>query len=232
MYFAVLRPYAFMVGSCRYTKWCPVIGYYLLVMAIYTCCVVAPSADFQQGEIYRIMYVHVPAAWLSIMVYVGITITSVLFLLTKQPLFASLSKTGAQIGTLFTVFTVLTGCLWGKPLWGTFWVWDARLTSVLILLFIYLGALRFMAISAEIASILICLGLLNIPVIKFSVYWWNTLHQPSSITQFGASIHMSMLVPILLMFAFFWLVSFVLVVLEARQFLLSAYSVSLSKQIK
>ena len=120
---------------------------------------------------------------------------------------------------------------WGKPMWGTFWVWDARLTSVLILFFIYLGVLRFQQFSADVASISICIGLINIPIIKFSVNWWNTLHQPSSISQFGISIHISMLIPILLILTSFFCLSGIFFILETRQIILSFSSFSVKSQI-
>ncbi len=150
-------------------------------------------------------------------------ISSVLFLLTKHPLFQLFSETGAKIGASFTLFTLVTGGFWGKPMWGTFWVWDARLTSVSISFSIYPGALRFQEFSADVAPILICIGPINIPIIKFSVNWWNTLHQPSSISQFGTSIHISMLIPIFLIFASFFFLTGILFILETRQIIPSFY---------
>jgi heme exporter protein CcmC len=202
---------------------------FLTVIAVYLSAWVAPT-DFQQGENYRIIFVHVPAAWMSLFIYLLISLTSFLFLITKHPIFNLFSAAGARIGTLFTLLTLLTGCFWGKPMWGTFWVWDARLTSVLILFFIYLGAIRFNTFGAsELGSIFICIGLINIPIIKFSVNWWNTLHQPSSITQFGASIHASMLVPILFMFLTFFCLFVLLLLIETRKFILISYIFSLKQ---
>jgi heme exporter protein C len=203
---------------------------FFLSLSFYLSTWVAPS-DFQQGENYRIIYVHVPAAWMSLLVYIFITITSLLFLITKHPFFNLLSMIGTKIGALFTVITLLTGSFWGKPMWGTFWVWDARLTSVLILLFIYIGILYFNQISSELGSILVCVGLINIPIIKFSVNWWNTLHQPSSITQFGAAIHISMLTPIILMFFTFFLVFLLLLFLETRHFILTSFYLSYKNNV-
>jgi heme exporter protein CcmC len=215
-----------MFGSQRFTMLLVALTSFLLVIATYLSTWVAPT-DFQQGENYRIIYVHVPAAWMSLFIYLIISITSFLFLVTKHPIFNLISRIGAKIGSLFTLLTLLTGCFWGKPMWGTFWVWDARLTSVLILFFIYLGAIRLSEFSAEIGSIFICIGLINIPIIKFSVNWWNTLHQPSSITQFGTSIHISMLVPILFMFLAFFSLCILLVLLQTRKFILKSYIFSL-----
>jgi heme exporter protein CcmC len=231
MYFELLRPYSVMLMSFRYIPLFLTACYFLLAVAFYLSSWVAPS-DFQQGENYRILFIHVPAAWISLLIYILVTFTSILYLITKHPLFHLFTQTGSRIGALFTLLTLCSGCLWGKPMWGTFWVWDARLTSVLILFFIYLGALRFNTISADIASIFICIGFINIPIIKFSVNWWNTLHQPSSISQFGTSIHISMLTPILLMFLCFVLICLLLFCIEMRQYILHHYSFSLAKQIK
>lgn len=218
-----------MVGSQRASLFLISIITFLTAIALYLSAWVAPT-DFQQGENYRIIFVHVPAAWMSLFIYLLISVASFLFLITKHPIFHLFSTTGAQVGTLFTLLTLLTGCFWGKPMWGTYWVWDARLTSVLILFFIYLGAIRFNTNGTpEIGSIFICIGLINIPIIKFSVNWWNTLHQPSSITQFGASIHVSMLVPIFLMFLTFFCLSLFLLLVETRKFILKSYIFSLKQ---
>nr|YP_010576500.1 cytochrome c biogenesis C [Andreaea regularis]UZN44041.1 cytochrome c biogenesis C [Andreaea regularis] len=230
MYFEILRPYFLMLCSFRYAQ--ILIGFcrFLTAMAIYLSIWVAPS-DFQQGENYRIIYVHVPAARMSLLIYIAMAISSLLFLLTKHPLFQLFSKSGAKIGALFTLFTLVTGGFWGKPMWGTFWVWDARLTSVLILFLIYLGALRFQQFSADVASISIRIGLINIPIIKFSVNRWNTLHQPSSISQFGTSIHISMLIPILLILTSLLCLTGIFFILETRQIILSFSSFSVKNQI-
>jgi len=125
--------------------------------------------DFQQGENSCIIYVHVPATRMSLLIYITMAISNVLFLLTKHPLFQLFSETSAKIRALFTLFTLITGGFWGKPMWGTFWVWDARLTSILIFLFIYPGALCSQEFSTDITSIFICVGLINILIIKFSI---------------------------------------------------------------
>jgi len=228
--FPLLRSYFFSFRSSRYARILMAFSFFLTAMAILLCLWGAPS-DSQQGENSRILYVHVPAAWMSLLIYIAMAISSVLFLLTKHPFFQLLSGTGANIGALFTLFTLVTGGLWGKPMWGTFWVWDARSTSVLILFFLYLGALRFQQLSADVASIFICIGLIDIPIIKFSVNWWNTLHQPSSISQFGTSIHISMLIPILFIFASFLLLTWSLFLLETRKFILSSSGSSVKKRM-
>ncbi|MCL7044411.1 hypothetical protein MKW94_006147 [Papaver nudicaule] len=204
---------------------------FLTAMAIHLSLRVAPP-DLQQGGNSRILYVHVPAAWMSILVYLVTAINSSFFLLTKHPLFLRSSGTGTEIGAFSTFFTLVTGAFWGRPMWGTFWVWDARLTSVLILFLIYLGALRFQKLSVELASILICVGPIDIPIIKFSVNWWNTLHQPGSISRSGTSIHVSMLIPILSNFAYSPFFTLFFFVLETRLLILSFLESSLTEEIE
>jgi len=163
-------------------------------------------ADYQQGQSVRIMYVHVPAAWMAMFVYTVMAAASAAALIWRHPLAEVAAKASAPVGACFTFLALVTGSLWGKPMWGTYWVWDARLTSVLVLFFLYLG---YMALSEAFddeqrglraASILALVGFVNVPIIKFSVEWWNTLHQPASVMKMGGpSIHASMLWPLLLM---------------------------------
>uniref|UniRef100_A0A6N2L2A7 Cytochrome c assembly protein domain-containing protein n=1 Tax=Salix viminalis TaxID=40686 RepID=A0A6N2L2A7_SALVM len=188
---------------------------FLTAMAIHLSLRVAPL-DLQQGGNSRIPYVHVPAARMSILVYIATAINTFLFLLTKHPLFLRSSGTGTEMGAFFTLFTLVTGGFRGRPMWGTFWVWDARLTSVFISFFIYLGALRFQKLSVEPASISICAGPIDIPIIKSSVNWWNTSHQPGSISRSGTSIHVPMPIPILSNFANSPLSTRIFFVLETR----------------
>ena len=162
--------------------------------------------DYQQGETVRIMYVHVPAAWMALFCYATMAIASAMALIWRHPLGFLIAKASAPIGACFTVICLATGSLWGKPMWGTWWVWDARLTSVLILFFLYLGfivlhdAFDDTSRGARAASILAVVGAVNVPIIKFSVDWWNTLHQPASVLKLdGPAIHSSMLIPLLLM---------------------------------
>ena len=225
MYFELLRPFSVMLMSSRILPIVSSSFCFVLTLGLYSSCW-SPS-DFQQLEHVRILYVHVPAAWMSILIYVLITMASFLYLITKHPLFHLITQTGCQIGALFTFLTLVSGCLWGKPMWGTFWAWDARNTSVLILLFIYLTAIRLQ--SAEIASIFVCLGFLNIPIIKFSVNWWTTLHQPSSITQFGTSIHVSMLIPILIMCICFACFACIVFIIQTRRTILDHGSIKLTR---
>ncbi|RDY13466.1 putative cytochrome c biosynthesis ccmC-like mitochondrial protein, partial [Mucuna pruriens] len=193
---------------------------FLTAMAIHLSLRVAPL-DLQQGGNSRILYVHVPAARMSILVYIATAINTFLFLLTKHPLFLRSSGTGTEMGAFFTLFTLVTGGFRGRPMWGTFWVWDARLTSVFISFLIYLGALRFQKLPVEPAPISIRAGPIDIPIIKSSVNWWNTLHQPGSISRSGTSIHVPMPIPILSNFANFPLSTRILFVLETRLPILS-----------
>ncbi len=163
-------------------------------------------ADYQMGESVRIMYVHVPAAWMALFCYTAITIASAAGFIWKHPLADVAAKTTAPIGAVFTGLALATGSLWGKPMWGTWWAWDARLTSVLILFFLYLGyiavwqAVEDKTRAARLAAIVAIVGFINIPIIKFSVEWWNSLHQPASVLRAdGPTIDPSMLTPLFLM---------------------------------
>jgi len=177
----------------------------VLAVGLYAALFVAPP-DYQQGETVRIMFVHVPAAWSSMMVYVVIVISSIGFLVWRHPLADVSAKAAAPIGAAFTLLALVTGSLWGQPMWGTFWAWDARMTSVLILFFLYLGlmalrsALEDEQLAGKLTAVLAIVGCLILPVIKFSVDWWSTLHQPASVFRAdGPTIHPSILWPLLVM---------------------------------
>jgi heme exporter protein C len=179
----------------------------LFAYGLYISLVVSP-ADYQQGEAVRIMYIHVPSAWMSLMIYSIMAAMSALYLIGRTPAAYMIARASAPIGLCFTLITLITGSLWGKPIWGSYWVWDARLTSVLILLFFYLGYLLLIhsfqndSKAATSSSILALVGVINIPLIKFSVEYWHTLHQPASILRKGGiAIHPSMLSPLLIMAA-------------------------------
>jgi heme exporter protein C len=182
----------------------------LLLAGLYLSFFVAPS-DYQQGEGYRIIFVHVPAAWMSMVIYLAMAFWSAIGLIYNTRLSAMMSTALAPTGALFTFIALWTGAFWGKPMWGTWWVWDARLTSELILLFLYLG---YMALHAAIddirradrAAALLCLvGAVNIPVIHFSVKWWNTLHQGASVSiSSGSNMGGIMLLAMLIMTLGFW----------------------------
>jgi len=174
--------------------------------------------DYQQGHSVRIMYVHVPAAWMATMAYAFIALMSVVSFVWRHSVADIAAKAAALPGAVFTVLALVTGAIWGKPAWGAWWVWDARLTSMLALLLIYLGymaiwqSVRERAKAARFARIVALVGFINIPIIKFSVDWWNSLHQPASLLRAGGpAIHASMLTPLFAMLiaymAFFvWLV--------------------------
>ncbi len=177
----------------------------ILVAGLYMAFFTAP-ADYQQGEAVRIMYIHVPAAWISMLCYLVMTACALATLVWRHPLAEAAEKAAAPLGAVFTFICLVTGSLWGKPMWGTYWVWDARLTSELVLLLIYLGLVALWqtieepARAARAASILTLVGFVNIPIIKFSVDWWNTLHQPASVFRMGGStIDPAMLWPLLTM---------------------------------
>ena len=162
--------------------------------------------DYQQGETVRIMYIHVPAAWLSLLAYTFIFFMSASYLIWKFPLFLIIAKEVTVIGLIFTIISITSGSLWGRPTWGTYWVWDARLTSFLILLFIYLGLVLINKAFSNSSkgdnsfAYLALIGGFNLPIIKFSVDWWNTLHQPASVFRTnGPTISTEMLVPLLIM---------------------------------
>jgi heme exporter protein C len=187
----------------------------------------ASPPDYQQGESVRIMYVHVPAAWLGAGGYLGLAIASATALIWRHPLATIAARAIAPAGAAFTAICLVSGALWGKPTWGTYWVWDARLTSMLVLLFLYLGYLALSASEAEkggesrAAAILALVGVINLPIIKYSVEWWNTLHQGSSISVINAksSIAPELLTPLLLSVAGFSFLFGAIVLMRMRAML-------------
>ena len=181
--------------------------FFLLLLVALTFALILSPPDYLQGDSVRIMYVHVPAAWIGLASFTCIALISILNYLFKIKNLFIVTKNIAPIGLMFTCIAIITGSLWGQPTWGTFWVWDARITSMLVLAFFYfIFIITHKLISDEdkankISSIVAIIGLINIPIIKYSVNWWNTLHQPASIKITGTStIHSSMLMPLLLMF--------------------------------
>jgi len=184
-------------------------------------------ADYQQGESVRIMYVHVPSAWLALSGYLGLGLSALFFIVWKHQLADIAAQAIMPVGAGFALICLITGSLWGKPIWGTFWVWDARLTSMLVLFmfFIGYGALRYgfdnPEKGARMASILALIGCVNLPIVKFSVDWWHTLHQPASIIRSGGmAIDSSMLWPLFVMFAAFQLF-FIWIVLHRMLWMLA-----------
>lgn len=181
----------------------------LFAVGLYGAFIYAP-ADYQQGESFRIIYVHVPSAWMSLFVYVVMASAGAVGLIWKTKVADAVARACAPLGASFTFLALVTGSLWGKPMWGTWWVWDARLTSELILLFLYLGymalqsAIEERRAAARAGAVLALVGVVNIPIIHYSVEWWNTLHQGPTVTKFDApSIHLDMLIPLLVMAAAF-----------------------------
>ena len=185
-------------------------------------------ADYQQGESVRIMYVHVPSAWMALFIYLVVAALSAASLIWRHTLADILARAASPIGACFTALALATGSLWGKPMWGAWWVWDARLTSVLVLLFLYLGHIALARAfddpqrGARAAALLAVVGAINLPIIKFSVDWWSTLHQPSSILKLGGpTIHTSMLWPLLMMIAGFMAYFVTVLILRSRAGLLA-----------
>ena len=195
---------------------------FTLVSGLYFGLFDSPK-DYQQGDAVRIMYVHVPSAWLASFLYFSLAISCVFYLVWKHPLADLVSSSIAPIGALFSALTLVTGSLWGKPMWGTWWVWDARLTSMLVLFFFYLGyillsnAFERKIDSSKTASVLAIVGLINLPIVKFSVDWWHTLHQPASIIKIGGpSIDDKMLLPLMLMIFALSFFSLYMVILNVK----------------
>lgn len=215
-------PRYFYAIAGRVVPWLGVVCVILLVTGLYWGLVLAPP-DYQQGESYRIIFVHVPSAWMSLFIYVVMAVASGIGLIWRMKLAEIIAVSSAPIGASFTFLALATGSLWGKPMWGTWWVWDARLTSELLLLFLYLGVIALYSAvedkrtAARAAGILALVGVVNIPIIHYSVQWWNTLHQGPTVTKLDApSIHLSMLVPLLIMALAFKLYYVLLVLLRAR----------------
>ena len=182
------------------------IFFILLIVALSFALIFSPP-DYLQGDSVRIMYVHVPSAWISLASFTCIALLSIANFIFKTKNLIIITKSIAPLGLMFTCLAIVTGSLWGQPTWGTWWAWDARLTSMVILALFYIGYIvsHKLILNEErankISSIIVIIGLINIPIIKFSVDWWNTLHQPASIKLTGTStIHSSMLMPLLLMF--------------------------------
>lgn len=198
-------PKYFYQWSKSWQRWLTVITLLLLSVGLYQGFFVAPT-DYQQGESYRIIFIHVPAAWMSMFVYMAMAVSSIVALVWRIKVAEIVIGECAVIGASFTALALITGMLWGKPMWGTYWVWDARLTSELVLLFLYFGVIALHGAfedprtGARAAAILAIVGVINIPIIKYSVEWWSTLHQPATVAKFDKpSMHISMLIPLLVM---------------------------------
>ncbi len=219
---SLANPTRFLSLVDRAVPWLTAATLILLAVSLYLALFVAPP-DYQQGETVRIMFVHVPAAWLAMFGYVLITAAALGTLIWRHPLADVAAKTAAPIGATFCFIALVTGSLWGKPMWGTYWVWDARLTSMLVLFLLYLGLIALWQAIEEpgragrAAAILALVGVVNIPIIHFSVVWWNTLHQPPSVFRPGGpTIDPSLLTPLFVMAVAFTLL-FVLLHLIAMR---------------
>jgi heme exporter protein C len=205
MFSRLANPARFMRVSGAALPWLGGISLVVLGIGLVWALIVAPP-DYQQGESVRIMFIHVPSAWMALSVYLFVALASGVALIWRHPLAEIAAQAAAPIGAAFTFVCLVTGSLWGRPMWGTWWVWDARLTSVLVLFFFYLGYIALVnafedaSRGARAGSLLALVGIVNLPIIKFSVDWWNTLHQPASVLRLGGpTIDASMLVPLLVM---------------------------------
>ncbi len=209
-------PPHFYTFTGRLLPWLTAIFIILTAVGLYGGLFLAP-ADYQQGDSYRIIYIHVPSAWMSLFIYVVMAVAGAIGLVWRIKLAEIVMISSATVGAGFTFIALLTGSLWGKPMWGTWWVWDARLTSELILLFLYLGVIALYGAiddkrtASRAVAILAIVGVVNIPIIHYSVEWWNTLHQGPTVSKIDKpSIHVSMLIPLLTMavaFKFYYLVA-------------------------
>jgi len=221
-WFWYASPQTFDPLAGRMAPWFALAAALLAAAGLYVGFFVAPT-DAQQGEVYRIIFIHVPAAWLSMFIYLVMAFWTALGLAFNTRLSGMMASALAPTGALFTFIALWTGSLWGRPTWGTYWVWDARLTSELVLLFLYLG---FIALQAAIddprradraGALLAIVGAVNIPIIHYSVVWWNTLHQGASVSVTrGASMQSQMLIAMLLMALGFWMYSIAVTLVRVR----------------
>ncbi len=208
-WFKYAAPQRFYPLAGKLLPWCAAVAVLLCVAGLALGMFIAPT-DAQQGDAYRIIYIHVPSAWMSMVIYLAMAFWAAIGLIFNARLAAMLATALAPSGALMTFIALWTGALWGKPTWGTWWVWDARLTSELVLLFLYIG---FMSLHAAIddirradraAALLAIVGAVNVPIIYFSVTWWNTLHQGASVTVTKSSMATPMLAGMLIMALAFW----------------------------
>jgi heme exporter protein C len=206
-YFASPSTFYRLAGTLA--PWCFALAAVLGAAGLYVGLVQAPT-DAQQGEVYRIIFIHVPAAWMSMFLYFVMACYGAISLTFNTRLAAMMARAIAPTGAMFTFVALWTGAFWGRPTWGAYWVWDARLTSELVLLFLYFGFIALGNAFEEprrgdrAAALLALIGIVNLPIIYFSVLWWNTLHQGSSVSFKGTSMHVSMLTAMLLMTFSFW----------------------------
>jgi heme exporter protein C len=219
--FGYANPKRFMELSGRILPWLGAATAFLFAIGLYLSFTAPP--DYQQGDTVRIMFIHVPAAWLAMMAYGFMALASLIGLVNRHPLADVAAKQAAPLGALFTALALITGALWGRPMWGTYWQWDGRLTSFLLLLFLYLGYIALWnAIESEVraakaAAILALIGVVNLPIIEFSVQWWTTLHQGESILRKGGPLISAVFLwPLFIMAAAYTLLFFTLLIVRMR----------------
>jgi len=220
--------FGFLINPSKFNKFVdiilkPLIFTSSIILIAGLILVYLSPLDYQQGLTVKIMYIHVPSAWLALLTYSIMTIYSIIGIAFKMPFSFIVNKAVAPIGAVFTLLCLLSGSLWGKPMWGTWWVWDARLTSVAILLLIYLiiifidKTFENKEVREKTTAIFILIGSVNLPIIKFSVDWWNTLHQPASVSKLSSpSIDISMLQPLLVMTIAFCLIGLIIAILRIK----------------
>ncbi len=218
----------FLINPSKFSKFAdiifkPLMLASLIAVTIGLILVYLSPLDYQQGLTVKIMYIHVPSAWLALLTYTIMTIYSIIGIAFKMPFSFIINKAVAPIGAIFTLLCLISGSLWGKPMWGTWWVWDARLTSVAILLLIYLiiiflnQTFENRDVREKTIAIFIIIGSINLPIIKFSVDWWNTLHQPASVSKLSSpSMDSSMLQPLLVMTVAFSLIGLIIAILRIK----------------
>jgi len=224
MYFST--PKHFYPFTGKLIPWFGALAAILTVVGLYMGFFVAPT-DYQQGDSYRIIFIHVPAAWMSMLIYLIMAAYSVIGVVWNIKIADIMASALAPTGAMFTFLALWTGALWGKPTWGTYWVWDARLTSYLILLFLYIGYMSLQSAiddprrAAKASALLAIVGVINVPIIYFSVRWWNTLHQGASVSVTKApTMAATMFQAMMVMFFAFWLYTIAVVLIRARSIVL------------
>lgn len=222
------NPGRFLRLADRLLPWLGIAALIALALGLYLALIGSPP-DYQQGETVRIMYVHVPSAWMAMFTYLLLAICGAVALIWRHPLADIASEAAAPLGAGFTFIALVSGSLWGKPMWGTYWVWDARLTSFLLLFFLYVGHIALTHAfddrqrGRRSAAVLAIVGAINLPIIKFSVDWWNTLHQPASLMRMdGPRVDPAMLWPLLIMAIGFQILFFALLLMRMKAMLLEA----------
>lgn len=221
----LLNPHRFLALSHMLLPWLICSCLCAFAAGLYFALFASPE-DYQQGEMVRIMYVHVPAAWMSLGIYIFIALCSLSSIVWRARMTFFLAVSAAPIGATFALITLVTGSLWGKPMWGAWWVWDARLTSMFVLFLLYLSYIAVVNAGDDLfraekpAAVIALLGAVNVPIVKFSVDIWNSLHQPASILRSGGiAIHGSMLLPLMIMFLAYILYFLVILILRCSNML-------------